>query len=219
VHPFVAKFIEGDGKLLGRKEFEMVEPLTIGALGAVALTEGIKFLYGQAGEILKRRRERKRAAAEGRPEREPEPIRIEDAGILAGELDPVVIDPEAVDHLEEDIKALSARLGNYANGLEEVDPRDEELLQATDALRRVLEAVYQQRITFQGEERPPSGPLVAGRIEVEEVAGYAAAVRADTIESGRVAGEAKAKRVEGGGEAIGVDVKQIGGRRPDGRRS
>lgn len=40
----------------------MVDPLTISAIGAVAITEGIKFLYGQAGEILKRWRERKDVA-------------------------------------------------------------------------------------------------------------------------------------------------------------
>jgi hypothetical protein len=189
-----------------------MEPLTLGALGAVALTEGVKFLYGQAGEILKRRRERKKAAEEGRAEGEPEPLRIKDPGVLEGELEPAVIDFEAVERLEEDLKVLSQQLGNYASGIEEVDPSDEELLRAADGLRRTLEAIYQQRITFKGEERPPSGPLVEGRIDVEQVAGYAAAVRADVLESGRVRGELKATRVEHGGEAIGVDVKRIGGR-------
>jgi hypothetical protein len=201
----------GDGARRKEEEF-MVEPLTLSAMGVVALTEGIKFLYGQAGEVLKRHREREKAAEEGRPEGKPEPLRIEDPGILAGELEPVVIDFEAAERLNEDIKALSARLGNYANGLEEVDANDAAVLEATDALRRGLEAIYQQRITFQGEERPPSGPLVEGRIDIDEVAGYAAAVRAETIEGGRIGGEVKAKRVEPGGEAIGVDVKRIGGR-------
>jgi hypothetical protein len=40
-------------------------------------------------------------------------------------------------------------------------------------------------------------------------------VRAEAIESGRVTGELKAKRVEPGGEAIGVDAKRIGGRGRD----
>ena len=39
----------------------MVDPLTLSTIGAVALTEGIKFLYEQAGEVLKRWRERKDA--------------------------------------------------------------------------------------------------------------------------------------------------------------
>jgi hypothetical protein len=192
-----------------------MEAFTLGALGAVALTEGIKFLYGQAGEILKRRRERKKAAGQGTAEGELEPLRIENPGILDGELEPAQIDFEAVDRLEQDLKVFSQQLGNYVSGIEEVDPSDEELLRVADALRRALEAIYQQRITFKGEKRSPSGPVVEGRVDVEEVAGYTAGVRAEVIESGRVSGELKGKRVEPGGEAIAVDVKRIGGRKVD----
>jgi hypothetical protein len=39
------------------------DPITLAALGAVALSEGVKFLYGQAGELLKRRREQRASAA------------------------------------------------------------------------------------------------------------------------------------------------------------
>ena len=193
----------------------MVEPLTLSVLGAAALTEGIKFLYGQAGDVLKRWRERKNTG-EGPRADEPEPLQVDTPDVLVGELQPVSIHFQAVERLADDLRVFSARLGNYANGLDEVDPKDEELLEATDALRRVLEAVYQQRITFEGETtRPPSGPVVAGRIDVDEVAGYAAALRADIIESGKVTLEARAKRVEPGGELIGGDVKRIGGRSTD----
>jgi hypothetical protein len=187
-----------------------MEPFSLAALSAVTLTEGVKFLYGQAGEILKRRRERKKAEEEGRPVPAPEPVEIRDQGILEGELAPAMVDLETVERLEEDLKVLSQRLGNYAGGIEEVDPGDQELLQTFDALRRVLEAIYQQRITFTGEDRPPSGPLVEGRVDVGDVAGYAAAVRSDVIESGRVQGTLTAKEVKPGGEAVGVDIKRIG---------
>ena len=40
----------------------MSEPLTLTGVGVVVLTEGIKFLYAQAGESLKRWRERNRDA-------------------------------------------------------------------------------------------------------------------------------------------------------------
>jgi hypothetical protein len=191
-----------------------VDPVTLSALGAVALTEGIKFLYGQAGEILKRYRERRQADEEGRPQ-PPEPIQVKDPGILAGRLEPAEMDIDAAERMQADLTALAGRLGNFANGLEEVDPRDEDLLQATEALRRTIEAVYHQRITFQGEDRPPSGPLVEGSIDIDEVAGYAGAVRAGWIASGRVIGEVRATRVEREGEAVAVDVKQIGGRAPE----
>jgi hypothetical protein len=196
--------------LLRRKEFVM-EPFSLAALGAFTLTEGVKFLYGQAGEILKRRRERKKAAEEGSPVPVAEAVEIQDQAILEGELAPPMIDFEAVEHLEEDLKVLSQRLGNYAGGIEEVDPADQELLRTIDALRRALEAIYQQRITFKGEDRPPSGPLVEGRVDVGEVAGYAAAVRAEVIESGRVTGTLTAKEVKPGAEAVAVDIKRIGG--------
>jgi hypothetical protein len=52
--------------------------------------------------------------------------------------------------------------------------------------------------------------VVEGHIDVEQVAGYAAAVRARRITSGRVEAEAEAKRVESEGEFIGVDVDEIG---------
>jgi hypothetical protein len=192
-----------------------MDPLTLSALGAVALTEGIKFLYGQAGEILKRRRERKKAAEEASLEAEREPIAIRDPGILAGELKPAVIDFDAADRLEGDLAAFSQQLGNYANGLEEVDPGNEDLLRATDALRRSVEAIYQQRITFEGEDRPPSGPVIDGRIDVYEVAGYVAVVRAEVVEGGRLTGSIEADVVREGGEAVVFDVKRIGGRPPD----
>jgi len=191
-----------------------VDPLTLSALGSVALSEGIRFLYGQASEILKRRRDRSQETSGGST-RVQGPLELGDLEILAGTLEPVEIDFDAADQLDADLKMLSQRLGNYANGLEEVDPTDENLLRVTDALRRVIEAVYQQRITFKGEARPPSGPLVEGRVDVEDVVGYVAGVRAETIESGRVTGEVIANRVESGAEAVGVDVKRIGGRRAD----
>jgi hypothetical protein len=89
-----------------------------------------------------------------------------------------------------------------------VDNSDAELLAKTDALRRLLEAILQERITLKGESRPPSGPVVRGSIDVEQVAGCAAAVRARRITGGRV--EAEANRVESEGEFIGVDVDEIG---------
>jgi hypothetical protein len=102
---------------------------------------------------------------------------------------------------------LAGRLGNYANGLQDVDPADTETLEAADALRRLLEVIYGQRITFKGEERPPSGPLVIGRAEVEKVIGDVAGVRARVVR-GRVEGEIKAREVTG--RASGVEADTIG---------
>ena len=80
-----------------------------------------------------------------------------------------------------------------------------------DALRQAMEAVYQQRLTFRGEQRLPSGPVVQGTIEVKSVAGLAAAVEARLITSGKVAGTIKTEKVETGGSAFGVKADKIGG--------
>jgi hypothetical protein len=67
-------------------------------------------------------------------------------------------------------------------------------------------------LTFQGEERPEAqGPVVRGRLNVEEVLGYVAGVAAGIITSGTVEGEVKAKKVGPEGKTIGVQVDKIGG--------
>jgi hypothetical protein len=177
------------------------EPISL-VLGTVALTEGVKFLYGQAGEVLRRWRERKAGRADGD---EPVPL---DSSLLAGELEPARVDYQTVERLEGELRQLAGRLGNYANGLEEIEPKDTEALEAADALRRALEVVYRQRITFRGEDRPPSGPVVIGRAEVDRVIGDVAGVRARVVRGGRVEGEVEADEVTG--RASGVDVDTIG---------
>lgn len=180
----------------------MADPLTLTVLGAVALTEGIKFLYGQASELLKRRRERKDAAktiemaATGTPE-------------LEGELQqPLVADVETLDQLEPELRELRKDLLEYADETEPVQPGDQKLLATTDALRQVLEAVYGQRITFRGEDRPVSGPVVRAKIDVKKVAGYAAGVRAKSVTEGTIDVDASADEVTG--TFIGVDIDRMG---------
>lgn len=186
----------------------MVEPFTMTAVGALALTEGIKFLYGQAGEVLKRWRERKAAGSEPAAEEAAKVVLPSEA--FDGQLQAPRLHFEAVERLERDLRDLRGAVAEYAQGIDEVDPGNRQLLETVDALRRALEAVYGQRITFKGEPRPASGPLVSGKIDVGEVAGYAAAVRARVISSGQVTGEAKANRVEPGGQLLGVDADTIG---------
>jgi hypothetical protein len=182
-----------------------VDPLSLSALSASALSEGIKFLYGQAGDVLKRSRERKEGAASDEVGTPPEAARE----LLAGELAPLRIDFDAVDRLVHELRVLRADLGDYAQGIETVNPADTELVRAADAIRRLLEGAYGQRLTFAGEDRPESGPWIEGSLEVRELAGYAAGVRARLIEAGRIRGSLSAERVEQGGQAYGLDVDRI----------
>jgi hypothetical protein len=112
--------------------------------------------------------------------------------------------------VENELREIRRLLADYADGIEVPKPGDHLVAEQADALRRLLEAVYGQRITFKGEQRPPSGPLVIGEIDVKQVAGDAAAVRAKVISSGEVRGSAKAERVEEGGKLTGVETDHIG---------
>jgi len=190
----------------------MPEPLTLAAVGAVVLTEGIKFLYGQATKILDRWRDRRDAAAKGQTPAQTEaaPLPADAPRIFEGQLTPLVIHFDAVEKAEEQLRALRKELSDYADGYATVDPNDERVVAATDAVRRLLEAIYQQRITFKGESRPTSGPVVEGEVKVDEVLGYVAAVRARVIASGHVSAHAEATKVGSEGTLIGVDVDTIG---------
>jgi len=184
----------------------MSDNLTWGVVGVGVVTEAIKFLYGQATESLKRWREHK--GADNPPNEIPTNNPVPD--ILEGNVQPLVIHLDAVGQLESEIKQVRTYLSNYADDAEDVTLDNSHLLEEVDALRRMLEAVYRQRLTFKGEQRFASGPIVEGGVSVEEVAGYVAGVRARAIQGGFVRGIVEARNVISGGEAVGVDIDTIG---------
>ncbi len=71
----------------------MVEPFSVGALGARAATEGIKLLYGQAGEVLRRWRDRKSGRGGGAGSH----ARCGHTEVLEGKLEPLKVDFDAVE--------------------------------------------------------------------------------------------------------------------------
>jgi hypothetical protein len=184
----------------------MADPLTWGVLGALVATEGIKFLYGQATEVLKRWRDRKA----GREAEAQTPIPVPAHPPLEGTIEPPTVDFDAVERLHDDIKALRSALGDYADGLADPEPGDQDLAAAADGLRRALEVVYGQRMTFRGEDRAPSGPTVIGRAEADIVAGEVTGIRARLVRSGRVEATAVAKEVRPGGKLTGGACDTIG---------
>jgi hypothetical protein len=193
----------------------MPEPITISAiLTTAALTEGVKFLYGQASELLKRWRDRREAAfkeaASAAPATEPVTVVLPET-VFAGQLSAPQIHFAELERLAEPMRQLWRGLGDYVHGIETVNPSDEGLLKIVDALRQTLEGIYQQRLTFQGEQRPASGPVVEGRVDVDRVLGRASGVVADVISGGaQVHGEAAAGTVEPGGDLAGVRANRIG---------
>jgi len=189
----------------------MVEPITLASVGSVALTKGIKFLYAQSGEVLKRWRERRETVESGTSSLD-DTARIDAKlpNVFEGQLSEPEIHFDVVKRLGQELQETRRSLSDYADDIEKVDNNDQELLAKTDALRRLLEAILQERITLKGEQRPPSGPVVEGHIDVEEVAGYAAAVRAGRIAGGHVEAVSKQERIESGGQVSGIDLDEIG---------
>lgn len=185
-----------------RLVMHMTDPLSPSAMGAVALTEGIKFLYNQAGEVLKRWREARssgkgivRSAMLCPPE-----------GLLVEGGEPVEPRDDVADSLWHELSEARKALTDYADGIEVARLGDQHVTAQVDALRRLLEVVYGQRLTFKGEDRPSPGTLVTGEINVEQVAGDAAAVRATKVVGGEIRGIARVGRVEEGAKLTGVKI-------------
>jgi len=170
----------------------VVDPLSAAALGAAVLTQGIRFLYEQAEELLRRRRDRKQATAAAGPVEIPP---AEEAGqVLAGQLTTSPVDEQALDQHADQLAKLWGLLAPYATGLKPVDPADRQLVEQVEAARRLLEQIYRQHITFTGEQRPATGtPLDVQR--VGDAGRYAARV----IASGE-------RSVATGGNIVGSTV-------------
>jgi exonuclease VII small subunit len=186
----------------------MPDPITLSGIGAVALTEGIKFFYSQAGEVLKRWREHRKVPSEAG--NKTIPITATPPSIFEGKLAPLEIHLDMVKPLEEHLLKLRASLTNYNDGMKDVDPSDQLLLETIDALRQVMEAIYKQRLTFRREPRAASGPVVEGTIDVKSIAGRAVGVEAKIIESGIISGIVKAERLEETGIIKGVKLEKLG---------
>lgn len=180
----------------------MAEPVTLAMLGAAVLTEGITFLYNQAGELLKRRRERKDAELVAPAADDP---------VLAGRLAPLPVDVQVVDERREELITLRERLVSYADGNRDVDPGNGELIVQVEALRTLLELAFRQRITFRGEQREPTGAQVDVVATAKRVDGQLVAARIDTVKSGRVNVDVDVDAVGEGGTVYGYQGKTLGG--------
>ncbi len=175
----------------------MVEPFSLGALGAIALTDGIKFLYAQAGEILKRRRER-RETADAPPA----------STLLEGELAPLKLDPAAADELAGELRDLRHRLADYADEIEPAEETDADTVAATLALREAIEAIVGQRITFRGEQREPTGtPTITGSVRARELHGRASGVAFTGTPTGDIRGEVVTEVTGASSDVAGVRIQ------------
>jgi hypothetical protein len=114
--------------------------------------------------------------------------------------------------LAEELAARRHALSDYAEGIRDIDPADPTVLRDLNAAREVVGLIYGQRLTLVGEKREPSGPIVAGQVDVDRVAGQAVGVKAEGVRNGMVEGIVHADQVEPGGEVTGVEVRDVGRR-------
>src|SRR5438874_12120865 len=103
--------------LLSPQRSEMMpDPFTIAAVGGIVLTEGVKFLYAQASDIIKRwhdRRSKEKTASEATKLPENELASVPAAKvteILDGQLSPPEIHYEQVEKVYEPLKKLRNEL-------------------------------------------------------------------------------------------------------------
>jgi hypothetical protein len=183
-----------------------MDPITISlaSVGSVALTEGIKFLYSQTGELLKEWREHRTSGKPG----DIKPALPRLPAVFDGELKDPVLHSTAMSELEPQLRALYGELGEYGNGISPVESTDILLLKKVNALRECLEGVLGQRITFRGERREATGTSITGFVTANTVRGLALGVELERAPEGSVSGGVEANAVLDGGTAIGVRLKR-----------
>ena len=181
--------------------------LTLAGVGGVALTEGVKFLYAEAGDLLKRWLDRK-----NKPEADDDvrvDIRLPE--VFEGQLRPATLEPNIFAQNESALTDAYQRVSLYAGGVKPIEPTDHDLLESASQLRAVLERILGQTLTLKGEERPASGaPVVRGSFGAQTVRGEGAGVRATIARSGLIEGAAQVKTVTEQGKVYGVHIDEIG---------
>ena len=128
----------------------MTEWMNLSTLGTMVLQAGVKFLYEQATAALRRKLEPHTGAPQA-------PVHL--PPIFNDVSRPLSYHVDKVEALEEPLRKLSEVVSKWASGAEPVNPANTELIKATAALRLAMEEVFQQRLTFKGEQRSKDGLL------------------------------------------------------------
>lgn len=187
----------------------MADPLSLAVVGGVALTEGIKFLYGQVSKILERRAARIEADAKQAELKKSEPANIQLPDTFQGQLSSPEIDFDEVERQYKSLLSLRGKLVNYADGTLKADPKDSDLISDVDVLRQVLESIYKQRITFKGENREQSGTRVTSKVKVGQVAGKFVVVRIGDARNVDVHSEVEIDNITETSDTVLTDIGSI----------
>jgi hypothetical protein len=176
----------------------VTDPLSLAVLGGAAATEGIKFLYGQAAEVIKSWRARRK------DREQPLEVPIVENSVLDAQPTGTTVDPAVLERADTTMLKLWQHLAPYAQDLETVEDTDMELARAAGELRALLEAAYGQRFTFRGERREPTGTRVSVEQVLGTVAGLAVGVEGDIGPAATVEVRQNAEEVTAEGTVIGV---------------
>lgn len=185
---------------------KMPDPLTLGVLGGLAATEGIKFLFNQASEVLRAWRERQANKALGEQASDELQVPVHASEALDAAPTSQSVDLRVLEQENKSLRDLIGRVAPYAQDLADIEVDDVELADAAGRLRAILEALYGQRFTFRGEDRDPTGVRVNVHQVLGEVAGRAVATEAD-ITAGHLEVEQHVQTVKEGGAVIGYKGK------------
>ncbi|MFD6071868.1 hypothetical protein [Amycolatopsis lurida] len=184
----------------------MADPVTFTVLGSWAALEGIKFLYGQAAEVLKAWRERR--AAKGDREQaagQTLEVPVEDSAVLDGKPDSATVDTAVLAQEGASLTSLTGKLSPYAQDLADLDLDDAELAEQAGQVRAILEAAYGQRFTFRGEQREPTGTRVRVSQVLGQVSGTVVGADAEVGPGGDVDVQQRVTAVEPGGSVTGFE--------------
>jgi hypothetical protein len=181
----------------------MADPLTLAVLGGLVATEGVKFLFSQASDVLKAWRERraKKAAGEETADQLEVPVKSSDA--LDAAPTGQEVDLAVIEQQNQAVLELIGRLAPYANDLADIDVEDVALGEAAGQLRAILEAAYGQRFTFRGEDRERTGARVSVRQVLGDVTGGSAVGANATVADGHLEVDQQVESVGEGGSVTG----------------
>jgi len=192
---------DADSCFLG-KETVVPDATDLSMVVSSALPATFTFLYQRLSAVLSRHRAGQASEPEAAPETPAQ---------LVGTLSlPLVADPERLDARLATLEALALGMAHYQRDPAHVTSSDQLLLQTLGRVREALEDVYGQRFTFEGEHRPPSGPL--SEHHYDSVAGEVVAMEAEEAILGPATSRVRAKSVEPGGRVVGMKARVIDGR-------
>ncbi len=173
----------------------MPDPVEI-ALISSAVPATLTFLFQRLEHLLSPRR------------REIEPdVSLPDTLVGALQL-PLYPNEERLQAYERELEVLHLVLQGYAGRNLDTDVTDPGLLRTMTMLRAALEDIYGQRLTFEGENRPASGPFVDQKLTT--LTGEATGMDADEI-NGNARVTQQVETVEANAKLIGMKARRIGG--------